>query len=251
MGPPRSGTTLVKTVLQAHSDICGVEGETWFFHRKDYAGFRHSDVSDADVRRFVRETSSVTELFDRFADAVKAEAGASYFLEKTPEHALRLPYLVEYFPQSTFVCLARDPRDGLRSAQGHPGYWTSLPNRDRTGGYLETWRQSVEAYEAHVDASSVLVLRYEDFCRRPQEETSRIMDSIGLDVEPWQLDPSAYGTGHGETVDAHARLQEPITPKSVGTWREELSKAEVRRIERSLGEKMQTFGYSLEYETDG
>jgi len=37
LGPPRSGTTLAKTVLQAHTSICGVDGETWFFLCKDYS----------------------------------------------------------------------------------------------------------------------------------------------------------------------------------------------------------------------
>lgn len=247
VGPPRSGTTLVKTVLHAHSEVCGVEGETWFFLRRDYAGFRHPDIPDSEMRQLVREANSITGLFDRFAEAVKTEAGAAYFLEKTPEHALRLSYLVDHFPQSTFVFLVRDPRDGLRSAKNFPGYWATLPDEDRTGGYLETWRRSVEAYETHTDVASVVCLRYEDVCRHPEEELRRVLDNVGLEMEPQQLDPSAYGAGHDEKVDAHARLREPITTESVGIWREELSETDVRRVERTLTEEMQTFGYSPEY----
>jgi hypothetical protein len=84
MGPPRSGTTLVKTVLRTHSNICGVDGETWFFLRKDYAGFRHRAVPNSDMQRFVQESRSITELFDRFAEASKRDQDAAYFLEKTP-----------------------------------------------------------------------------------------------------------------------------------------------------------------------
>jgi len=251
MGPPRSGTTLVKTVLQSHSEICGVDGETWFFHRKDYAGFRHPDVPGTDMRRFVQEASSVTDLFDRFAAAVKKKSGNPYFLEKTPEHALQLSYLVDHFPRSTFVFLVRDPRDGLRSAKGHPGYWSSLPSRDPIGGYLETWRRSIEGCERHKHESSLVLLRYEDFCRHPKKELSRIMETIGLEVESPQLDPSAYGAEQNEKGDPHARLQEPITPKTVGTWREELSEVEVLRVERTLSEEMQALGYSPHYQADG
>lgn len=247
VGPPRSGTTLVKAILQSHTKICGVEDETWFFLRRDHAGFRHSAVPDAEMKRFVREADSITGLFDRFAEAVKAKAGATYFLEKTPEHALRLSFLVEHFPRSTFVFLVRDPRDGLRSARNFPGYWATLPDEDRTGGYLETWRRSVAAYEAHADASSVLRLRYEDVCRRTADEVRRVLDELQLEMEPQQLDPSAYGAGHHEKVDAHARLQEPITAASVGAWRDELSAGDVRRVERILGAEMRAFGYSPEH----
>lgn len=251
IGPPRSGTTLLKTVLQSHSDICGVDGETWFFHRKDYAGFRHADIPDSDMWQLVQKAESVAGLFDHFAEAIKEKTGATYFLEKTPKHTLRPSYLVHHFPRSTFVFLVRDPRDGLRSAKGHPGYWSSLPHRDPTGGFLETWKRSVEAYEIHADVSSVILLRYEDFCHRPREEASRIMTTVGLEVEPKQLDPSTYGAEHDPKVGAHARLQEPITPESIGNWQETLSEAEVRRVERTLSQQMQTLGYSLEDETDG
>jgi len=248
MGPPRSGTTLLKTVLCAHSDICGVEGETWFFLRRDYAGFRHPDVPDTEMKRLIGKANSVTGLFDRFAEMIRQEENATHFLEKTPEHALRLSYLVDHFPRSRFVFLVRDPRDGLRSAQNFPGYWATLPDEDRVGGYLETWRRCVAAYQRHADASSVLGLRYEDFCRGPAEELEHVLDHLGLEREPQQLDPSAYGAGHDEKVDAHARLREPITPKSVGAWREELSAKQVRRVERTLSEEMRAFGYPLEYE---
>jgi len=248
MGPPRSGTTLVKTVLRTHSRICGVDGETWFFLRKDYAGFRHPAVPDSDMQQYVREADSVTGLFDRFAEAVRTDEDAAHFLEKTPEHALRLSYLVNHFPQSTFVFLVRDPRDGLRSAKNFTAYWATLPDQDRTGGYLETWRRSVEAYEEFADDSSIVLLRYEDFCQQPADELRRILDRIGFGIEPQQLDPSAYGESHGEKHEAHARLRQPITPKSVGAWREQLDEANVRRVEQTLAEKMRTFGYSPKYE---
>jgi len=161
VGPPRSGTMLVKNVLQSHTEVCGVEGETWFFLRKDIAGFRHPSIPDEQMQELIRSSSSVTELFDRFAARIRREQGGGRFLEKTPEHALQLDYLLDHFPAADIVFVVRDPRDGLRSAKNFPGYWATLPDEDRTGGYLETWERSVEAYEAHKDVPSVVLLRYE------------------------------------------------------------------------------------------
>jgi hypothetical protein len=247
VGPPRSGTTLVKAVLQSHTRICGVEDETCSSSGGTTPDSAIPPCPIRRLKRFVRQADSITGLFDRFAEAVKAKAGATYFLEKTPEHALRLSFLVEHFPRSTFVFLVRDPRDGLRSARNFPGYWATLPDEDRTGGYLETWRRSVAAYEAHADASSVLRLRYEDLCRRPEKELRRVMERIGLEMEARQLSPSVYGARRDKRVDAHARLQEPITAASVGAWRDELSAGDVRRVERILGAEMRAFGYSPEH----
>jgi hypothetical protein len=55
VGPPRSGTTLVKNVLRANMEVCGVDGETWFFLRTNYADVRplgiSGDTAEVSYRR--------------------------------------------------------------------------------------------------------------------------------------------------------------------------------------------------------
>jgi len=122
MGPPRSGTTLVQTVLQSHSTICGPENETSFFLREEYAGFRHSSLSDVVMEELVQQANSVPGLFDKFARTVKKREQGERFLERTALHALRMDYITNHFPESTVVFVVRDPRDCLRSARKHQSY---------------------------------------------------------------------------------------------------------------------------------
>ena len=129
----------------------------------------------------------MTGLFDRYADTIKKQAGTPYFLEKTLEHALRLGYIASHFPESHIVFVVCDPRDGLRSAQNFSGYWATLPDEDRTGGYLATWHRSVRAYLDHADRDAVISVRYEDFCREPQESLQGLTGSIGIEVQDYQL----------------------------------------------------------------
>ena len=245
MGPPRSGTTLVKNVIQSHTEVCGVDGETWFFLRKNIAGFRHSSIPDEEMRRLIRSSQSITELFDQFATRICREKGGARFLEKTPEHALELNYLLDHFPSADIVFVVRDPRDGLRSARNFLGYWATLPDEDRTGGYIATWKECVEAYRRHAGNAAVKLIRYEDFCRKPHETLRRITGAIGLTVQEHQLDPTRYGATSETKVDGHARLRNPITPESVGKWQDELSGETIARVEKALREDMVTLGYSL------
>jgi hypothetical protein len=247
VGPPRSGTTLVKNVLQSHSAVCGVEGETGFFLRWDYAGFRHSSVPDETMERLIRESRSAIELFERLATTIKGKTGGAHFLEKTPNHALRMDYITEHFPNSKIVFVVRDPRDGVRSAREHPVIWSTFPDEDRLGGYMEVWRRSVQAHLRHAKRDSALLVRYEDFCRCPWKCLQGLSEAIGIEVQDHQLDPSAYGDTPASESQTHFRLREPITPESVGAWRDELTEKEVRRVERTLVEEMQAFGYSLQY----
>lgn len=245
MGPPRTGTTLIKNVLQSHSEICGVEGETWFFLRRNYVGFRHQSLPNEEMEQIIRDASSPVDLFDRFAQRIRDRNQGDRFLEKTPEHALRLEYILSHFPESHFVFVVRDPRDGLRSAKDFPGYWATLPVKDRMGGYIETWQQSVDAYLKYAKHPSVLKVRYEDFCRKPNQQLKRLSNFLNISPENHQLCPDAYSQTSVKTVSGHVRLKEQITSESVGKWRQKLTTSEVIRIESRLSEQMKALGYSL------
>jgi len=245
LGPPRSGTTLLKNILQSHSEVCGVEGETRFFLRSNYAEFRHSSIPDAEMNTFIRESRSPVDLFDRFAERMKEQSQANRFLEKTPEHALRLSYLLDHFPKSHFVFIARDPRDGVRSARKHPVIWSTFPDEDRLGGYLEVWRQSVEACLVQVGDDAVFQIRYEDLCRDPRTEVQALLESIGIQFEDQQLKPEGYGNTRASTSETHSRLRAPITSKTVGKWKDTLTKTDIRRIERTLADEMKALDYEL------
>jgi len=245
MGPPRSGTTLVKNVLQSHSKICGIEGETFFFLRENYLHFRRPSIEDERMKNIILKSRSDVDLFDRFAEIIKSQEDGEYFLEKTPEHAIRLRYILDHFPESWVIFVVRDPRDGLISAREYEAYWDSLPENDRTGGYLETWRESVRTYLKNEESTRVSLVHYEDFCREPERQLDLLASEIGFQVEPQQLDPSYYSQTWYSDKASHSRLKKPITVQTVGRWRAELIEESLLQVEQSLGNEMKQLGYSL------
>lgn len=246
MGPPRSGTTLIKNVLQSHSEICGIEGETFFFLRENYSDFRRPSVDDQRMKQIIRRSKSDVDLFDRFAAIVKDKKDGKRFLEKTPEHAIRLEYILDHFPASQAIFVIRDPRDGLSSARKYEAYWNSLPDGDRVGGYIETWRESVKKYLDNRGNTAVSLVCYEDFCREPEQALQRLADDLGIQVEPQQLDPSYYSQTWYSNEQSHSRLKEPITAQTVGRWKQELTGEDFSRVEEELGHEMKSLGYTLE-----
>jgi len=246
MGPPRSGTTLVKNVLRAHSDICSVDGETYFFYRRNYASFRHDAVPEERMQSLITEATSDIDLFDRFALEIRQRSVGNIFLEKTPEHALRLDYLTSHYPNASFVFVVRDPRDGFRSAKENPRYWDSLPEAHPLRAYVETWRRSIKAYLDLCDYSQVFLVQYEQFCREPESALKNLDGFLGLDTQRRQLDPESYGRTDVSNSVGHQRLREPITTETIGRWRDALSEKEVHEIERMAAEEMEKLGYSLQ-----
>lgn len=139
------------------------------------------------MERLIRESRSAVELFERLATTIKEKTGGVHFLEKTPNHALRMDYITEHFPNSKIVFVVRDSRNGVRSAREHPVIWSTFPDEDRLGGYMEVWRRSVQAHLRHAKRDSALLVRYEDFCHEPQESLQGLTESIGIEAQDHQL----------------------------------------------------------------
>jgi hypothetical protein len=143
VGASRSGTNLVRTLLNAHSKLW-VSGETHYFDdlRPGLPGDGTARLAGADRDRCERYflalshrafgQAGVPASGSVAAEELRAQAeelggtGDAYFEalceirarrhdrerwgEKTPRHVYRIDELLEAFPQAKVVCLVRDPR---------------------------------------------------------------------------------------------------------------------------------------------
>jgi len=130
-GAPRSGTTWLQQILDAHPDVC-CRGEALF--QKHLADPLHSMMAQrsqeigAKNTAFFRHTGGYplpmpddTEVLVGTAVllALRQQTGGKPYLavgEKTPENVFLFARLKRLFPQAKFIGIARDPRDVLASA---------------------------------------------------------------------------------------------------------------------------------------
>ena len=110
LGAPRSGTTMLFELLKESPELSALPGEghdIWrALHHPRYSGWRSDALDAGDVRLGER----------RFVGArFYAQLGKGRFVEKTPENSLRLSYLLELFPDASFVVLRRNPCDVISS----------------------------------------------------------------------------------------------------------------------------------------
>lgn len=112
VGAPRSGTTLLGSVLEAHPHLHYVVEPRilWKFGNDQKSDVLAADDARPDVCRHIRR---------EFARQVR-EAGRQRLLEKTPSNSLRLEFVDRVLPDCIFVHVMRD---GLQSVLSIRRYW--------------------------------------------------------------------------------------------------------------------------------
>lgn len=160
--------------------------------------------------------------------------------DKTPILAISLDRVHSIFPQARFIHLLRDGVDVVASRLS-AGFSDDLV----TSGHW--WIRNVEACRAfeltHPDLCRLV--RYEDLVTNPEAATREIADFISIrycDEMITSLKPAQ--SMKDLTVDSHkAKVFEPVSRKSIGKGRAELSTDDLKLLAPVLNDELNRWGY--------
>jgi len=224
LGCQRSGTTMLRLVLDSHSRIsCGPEtrfltdmerivGRDW--ERLARFGFPREDW----LRR-------IREFFGGIHADYAAGRGKARWADKTPLYALVIPFVIEVFPDAQIVHVIRDGRDVVVSHRKRFGYWSAVKCVVKWPRYIRVARAAGRA----LPPGRYHELRYEDAVREPEKTLRALFEFLD---EPWEPGVLDYGdkehdvaekyTVEAEKRRAAARTDAQIYRSRVGTYRREL-----------------------------
>ncbi|WP_423816096.1 sulfotransferase family protein [Salinibacter ruber] len=244
-GAPRSGTTLLKAILENHSMMCGPTYETTgIFANPDFyrdQWWEQTGIQGDEVRTLLAESNSIVSFYDSVAEAVCKKTGSSVFVDKIPwpPRRHRLWYVTSKFKGAQWVHIVRDGRDCYCSAQNHP----HVPQSSSATAFAKYWRTCVESHEAWLPEERTYTVRYEDLTNSPAEVVRTIVDFLGLEFERRQVEASNRADYDDGAEGAHRRLKKPISASSVGRWKTEMETSEADAFRRHAGETLQRFKY--------
>jgi hypothetical protein len=269
VGCPRSGTTLLRLMLDAHPSLA-IPPESHFiplvaqvrsrydqpsgFDAEHMAAdvmrglrFRDWHLSDDAVRAAIRErnpttlASAIECFFVAYADA----HGKARWGDKTPGYSIELPLISALFPEAVFVHLIRDGRNVALSLMEVP-----RPPRSFAEA-AQVWRARVSTGRADGSAlgDRYLELRYESLVEDPESSLKQICSLAALEYTPAMLDyhredPAASvperNWGH------HRNLAMPPTA-GLRDWREHMSEADQQLFEAVAGDELSELGYERRF----
>ncbi len=205
-GCPRSGTTLLQSLLATHPEIASFP-ETKFFlygvakyepkrqkfglisprlkpHLKKYF---HKEINRPEMLKYFPKIPFIdlyTRSFIKVLNILTIEEGKSLWLEKTPDHILYLDYIEKMLPKARMIHLLRNGSDVVASlyevTHKYPKQWYKAWDIDYC---LERWKESIEISMKHSHKSNHFLVNYDQLVADTPGIIKKICDFLNIEFD--------------------------------------------------------------------
>lgn len=248
VGFPRSGTTLLEQMLDAHPRLQSMDENPFFNNLADT--LRRHDPRILEDLSVLRQFDC-DELRKRYhtmvAERVSRRPGTQ-IVDKNPLNMQWLPMIYRLFPNAKFILALRHPCDVMLSCYMQNFRSATLAaacsTLDRLAhAYMETmahWLSDVELFQP-----SVMMLRYEDLVTELPQQVTRIAQFLELDDATPMLgfDEHARNKTYIGTP-SYSQVIEPVNRKGLGRWHR--YRGEFEPLLPILEPMLRHWGYSTE-----
>lgn len=283
VGSPRSGTTLLRLMLDANSELA-IPPETGFLTlgetlpgkgeqlRENFYGaivhygeptpsWADFEISKEDFWSALNEITpfSVSQGYRTFYRLYATRRGKPRWGDKTPIYCKHLKTIRRVLPETRFIHIIRDGRDAALSLRK---MWFS------PGWEIETqatyWRDCiVSARRAGIGHPDYMEVRYEDLVLNPRETLERVCAHVNLTYEDAMLnyyeravDRLKEHKGRSlpdgtivltqeQRLKQQQRVAKPLDPTCVFAWKRTMDEEERRKFQRIAGDLLEEFGYEV------
>jgi hypothetical protein len=272
VGCPRSGTTLLRLMLSAHSRI-SISSEGAYIYRLRSAIRFHKDLSSRRqmkviheellplletekflstpsfdhllgwVAQFGADLQSIITFYGTWEARAAGKERLAWWGDNAPYHVYHVPFFNHLFPTSKLILLIRDPRDVYVSSKAALDYDLHTA--------IGTWEKALldgVLAKSYLGPERVRQIRYEDLVMAPRARLQDLCGFLGVEYEEAMFSyPHSDAAKAVAKLDHHRNLLRPVFASSVGRYRQILTQEEIETIHRRLYSPMTCLGY-LSYE---
>jgi hypothetical protein len=277
VGMTRSGTTLLRLMLDAHPDMT-IPPETHFIPDLIGAFNKGEDTPEAvlpiftDNRRWgdfglsekeMRKALEGIAPLDKPAFPARAfyqlyakKQGKERWGDKTPGYATKLRRIHRILREARFIHMIRDGRDVALSLEQRQAGMTTEQVARRWRHRINRTRRAAEHVPHYIE------VRYEDLITKPEATLERICQFIELEYHPRMLEyhrgaeerlseierdlegeDDKRGLSAESRVEAHSLTSEPPQADRVALWKQRMSPEDLAIFDEHAGELLTELGY--------
>lgn len=263
VGHPRSGTTLLASMLGRHPDIASTpetlymtegqfqlgssfsKGAAATAARMQRTRLRHLPFTETDVSEELSRigTLDAPSVFATLLDMFRRRQGKPRVLEKSPVHVRHIDELLAWFPDARILWIVRDGRACVSSLLN-----VSWASKDPTVLGRAWVRNMAFALASERRAGpSMMRVSYERLVAEPEGTIREAEAFVDVDHDPAVLDHtrkvetvSGFETGWKQFVN------DPVSVARADAWRSELNAATRHRLAVIMNPMLERLGYAGE-----
>ncbi len=227
-GHPRSGTTLLEQVLDAHPGIVSAE-ETNIFYEEAFVPLGRGAAADA---HFIPVLDSIapsllrqsrTNYFRCMERFLAQSIGNRWLIDKNPSLISLIPAIIRIFPETRFLVALRDPRDVClscfmqplfptqRISATYPTLETTVTDYSLTMGLWQTLKP--------IMPNPFLEVRYEDLVENLEAVARRTLEFLEAPWDDRVLQFQKHAQNKIVRSPTYSDVRQPVTKRAVGRWR--------------------------------
>lgn len=207
VGVPRSGTTLIQSILNAHDDILGFPESHFYRHlffKNKLLKFFVSHSLKENLSHYCDEINKIfgtcvrcdksifskrqNHLFIHYLDCIANELGKLHWSEKTPYHVNFIPYIQKQVQNVYFIHVIRDPLDTVASlyeaSHSYPEVWGNKSIQE----CCLRWNKDIQTSLNFAKKKGHYFVQYESINRSNISNIKYIFDFLGLNFSTFNLE---------------------------------------------------------------
>lgn len=274
IGRPRSGTTLLRTLLDAHPNVaipteCSFIGqlykkyhkvkywdkkilEKFFSDFKKVQFYKTNNFNEEKLIKLLHENEGdisfqeICRIVILSYDSVFNKSKIQLLGDKNPIYSNFFDKIYPIFPEAKFVHIVRDYRDTYVSL------FRARFENPIISFTVKRWIESIKCIEdlKMNDTRRFFTLRYEDLVKDPEKYLAETCSFLEIDYYPEMLQfhnfRDEFAQVHKERIfsNVHKSLFNPISQKNVGKWKESMLPKEVALADYIAGPIALKYGYN-------
>jgi hypothetical protein len=262
-GLERTGTSLIYALLASHPAIAMTRRTNWWTYFDGRFGdlarddalrrildemrrYRRHRKLELDFERLARDFRGGERSYCRLFDLMESQHAERLARPRWGDKSLHTERyaerVFECFPEARIIHMVRDPRDRYASVLKR---WRS--KRGGVGSATAAWLASVDLGRRNVERypERYRVLLYEDLVHETEAQLRSTCEFVGVPYETKMLEMSGaadFRDSGGNSSYGRFSAGE-ISPRSIGRFREVLSRRQIAFVQRTAGARMQDLGY--------
>ena len=208
LGMPRSGTTLVETILASHSRVYGA-GELPALYDIYEELLQVARTQGVEVARALIADNAASWR-ERYLAALPDHGGCDLVVDKQPLNFRCIGLIRALFPDAPIFFMRRQPMDVGLSIYRHKfaKSWPCAHRLADIGHYLGIHEQ-IFAYWVERYSSAINVVDYAELVSAPEAGIRALLENAGLEFEPACLEP--HKTRRRVATFSSVQVQNPVS----------------------------------------